>query len=163
MQAAGDLFVTVGRTAGGEGVGLHARGYIADPANVANGLLHDATRTMAGVGVQIQMNLHFAVANGIGQGQVELGHLVDLIHESKLRAVGALIEIPLSRGLTKELASAVAIDVHHHDQGVVCMPDLVLQESAGVRPNVDSRGIRLRRDEPFNGWEVESVESLHSR
>ncbi|MEY4001103.1 MAG: hypothetical protein RI968_221 [Pseudomonadota bacterium] len=152
MQAAGDLFVAVGRTTCGKCIGLDARRYIADAAYVANGLLHDATRAMAGVGVEVEVDLDFAVANGIGQGQIELGHLVDLVHEPKLRAVGTLIEIPLPRCLTKEFASAVAVDVDHNDEGVVCMPDLVLQESAGVCPNVDSSGIRLRRDEPFNGW-----------
>ncbi len=163
MQAAGDLFIAVGRAACGKCVGLHAWGDVADSAYVPNRLLHNATRTVAGVGVQIQMDLHFTVSDGVGQGQVELGDLVDLVHESKLRAVGTLIKIALARGFAKELATAIAIDVNHDHQGVVCMPDLVLQESAGVGPNVDSRGIRLRRDEPFNGWEVESVESLHSR
>ncbi|MFM1827247.1 MAG: hypothetical protein RLY67_628 [Pseudomonadota bacterium] len=162
MQAAGDLFVAVGRTACGKRVGLHAWGDVADSPDIANGLLNDAARAVAGVGVEVKVNFHFTVADGVGQGQVELGHLVDLVHESKLRAVCTLIKISLSRGLTKELATAVAIDVNHDHQGVVCMPDLVLQESAGVGPNVDSCGIRLRRDEPFNGWEVESVEGLHS-
>lgn len=160
-MATGNFLVPVGSAACGKGMGLDPRRQIAYATDITNSLLNHTARAGGRVWVDVEMHLYRALPDGIREAKVEVGDLVDLIHQAQVRPVGPLVEVSFAGGLPEEFAAAVAVDVDHNDQGVVCVPDLTLQEPTGVRTNVNSGAGRLRCNETGHRGEVELPEGMH--